>query len=270
MYAMAQTTDEAIVTSELRDSVKWIRFNRPEVKNAIPPESADLMKAEVDAAPGEGARVIVITGNGGSFCSGADLKALAPALGGDMRGVREVLINHYHPFVLSMVHSRLPVIAAVDGAAAGIGSDIALAADIRLASDRAFFAEIFVNISLIPDGGGTFTLPRLIGSGRALEMAFTGQRVTAEQAESWGMVNHIYPVEGFEDRVQQFAAHIANKAPLSLSHSKLAIRSAMNAGSLEQALLMEATLQEDLITTDDFREGVMAFLEKRSPRFQGK
>ena len=267
---MAQTTSEAIVTSELRDGVKWIRFNRPEVKNAIAPESADLMRAEVEAAPGEGARVIVITGNGGSFCAGADLKALAPRMGGDMRGVRQVLIEHYHPFVLAMVHSTLPVIAAVDGAAAGIGSDIALAADIRLATPRAFFAEIFVNIALIPDGGGTFTLPRLVGSGRALEMAFTGQRVPAEQAHAWGMINHVYGVDGFEDRVQDFAAQLASKAPLSLAHSKLAIRGAMNAGTLEQALTWEATLQEDLIQTDDFKEGVMAFLEKRPPQFQGK
>lgn len=267
---MAQTVSDAVVTSEMLGAVKWIRFNRPEVKNAIPPESADLMRAEVDAAPGEGARVIVIGGTGGSFCAGADLKALAPVLGGDMRGVREVLINHYHPFVLSMTRSRLPVIAAVDGAAAGIGSDIALAADIRLASERAFFAEIFVNISLIPDGGGSFTLPRLIGSGRALEMAFTGERVSAAKAEQWGMVNHVYPVEGFEAAVQKFAEQLAAKAPLSLAHSKLAIRSAMNAGTLEQALLWEATLQEDLIVKNDFKEGVMAFLEKRPPRFQGK
>jgi 2-(1,2-epoxy-1,2-dihydrophenyl)acetyl-CoA isomerase len=267
---MAQSISEDVVTSELKGAVKWIRFNRPEVKNAIPPESADLMRVEVDAAPAEGARVIVISGTGGSFCAGADLKALAPALGGDMRGVREVLINHYHPFVLSMTRSRLPVIAAVDGAAAGIGSDIALAADIRLASERAFFAEIFVNISLIPDGGGTFSLPRLVGSGRALEMAFTGERVPADKAEQWGLVNHIYPVEGFEDSVQQFADKLAAKAPLSLAHSKLAIRSAMNAGTLEQAMMWEATLQEDLICSEDFKEGVMAFLEKRTPKFQAK
>lgn len=267
---MAQTTRDAIVTSEMRGAVKWIRFNRPEVKNAIAPESADLMRGEVEAAPGEGARAIVISGSGGSFCAGADLKGLAPRLGGEMRGVREVLINHYHPFVLSMVHSRLPVIAAVDGAAAGIGSDIALAADIRLASERAFFAEIFVNIALIPDGGGTFTLPRLVGSGRALEMAYTGQRVPAELAERWGMVNHVWSVEGFEDRVQEFAANLTQKAPLSLAHAKFAIRSALNGSSLEQALTLEATLQEDLIQSDDFREGVMAFLEKRPPQFQGK
>ncbi|MBL9125571.1 MAG: enoyl-CoA hydratase/isomerase family protein [Planctomycetaceae bacterium] len=267
---MAQTTTEAIVTSELRGAVKWVRFNRPEVKNAIAPESADLMRVEVEAAPGEGARVIVITGNGGSFCAGADLKALAPRLGGEMRGVRQALVEHYHTLVLAMTRSTLPVIAAVDGAAAGIGSDIALAADIRLATPRAFFAEIFVNIALIPDGGGSFTLPRLIGSGRALEMAFTGQRVAAEQAHAWGMVNHVYAAEGFEDQVQEFAEQIAAKAPLSLAHSKLAIRSAMNAGTLEQALLWEATLQEELIGTHDFKEGVMAFLEKRPPQFQGK
>jgi len=101
-------------------------------------------------------------------------------------------------------------------------------------------------------------------------MAFTGQRVPAEQAHAWGMVNHVYGVDGFEDRVQEFATQIAAKAPLSLAHSKLAIRSAMNAGTLEQALTWEATLQEELIATHDFKEGVIAFLEKRSPQFQGR
>jgi 2-(1,2-epoxy-1,2-dihydrophenyl)acetyl-CoA isomerase len=227
------------------------------------------MREEVESAPDEGARVIVITGTGGSFCSGADLKALAPAMSG-FKGVRDILINHYHKLVLAMVHSPLPVIAAVDGAAAGIGSDIALAADLRLASENAFFAEIFVNINLVPDGGGTFTLPRLVGSGRALEMAFTGQRVPAEDAAQWGMVNHVYPTEQFEDTVQDFAEKLAAKAPLAMARSKQLIRAAMGAGTLADALAREADVQEELIGTHDFREGVMAFLEKRKANYQGK
>lgn len=266
---MSQATASPLVTSELRDQVKWIRFNRPEVKNAITPDSADRMREEVEAAVDEGARVIVITGTGGSFCSGADLKALAPMMA-EFKGVREILVNHYHKLVLAMVRSPLPVIAAVDGAAAGIGSDIALAADIRLASENAFFAEIFVNINLVPDGGGTFTLPRLIGSGRALEMAFTGQRVPAEDAVAWGMVNHVYPTEQFEDEVQEFAEKLAVKAPLAMARSKQLIRASLDAGTLVEALAREADVQEELIGTHDFREGVMAFLEKRKPDYQGK
>lgn len=266
---MSQATTNPIVLGEMRGKVKWIRFNRPEVRNAITPESADLVRAEVESAVDEGARVIVLTGSGGAFCSGADLKALAPAMSG-FKGVREILRDHYHKLVLAMTGSPLPVIAAVDGAAAGIGCDIALAADIRLASEKAFFAEIFVNISLIPDGGGTFTLPRLVGSGRALEMVMTGQRVAAEDAVQWGLVNHVYPVEQFADKVQEFADRLAEKAPLSLARSKQAIRAVLGNGTLEDALSREADLQEELIATHDFREGVMAFLEKRPPRFEAK
>lgn len=264
-------TDAPIVLGELRDRVKWISFNRPQVKNAIGPDSADRVAEEVLAAPDEKARVIVLTGTGGSFCSGADLKALAPLLGSsDIGSVRDVLVNHYHPMLLAMTKSPLPVIAAVDGAAAGIGSDTALAADIRLASDRGFFAEIFVNISLLPDGGGTFTLPRLIGMGRALEMAMTGARVGAEQALAWGMVNHVYPTAGFEAKVQEYAEMLAVKAPLSLARTKQAMRAACENMDFHQALLQEATLQQALFQSQDLQEGVMAFLEKRPPNFQGK
>src|SRR5262249_12733133 len=204
-----------------------------------------------------------------AFCSGADLKAVAPRLG-EQVSVKDVLANHYHPLVLAMTRLPLPVIAAVDGASAGIGCDIALAADIRLASERALFAEIFVNINLMPNGGGSFTLSRLVGTGRALEMAMTGCRVTAEEGERWGMVNHVYQDEGFEDSVQKFAAHLAEKAPLSIAQSKKAIRHNDGTATLEQALHHEATTQQVLCETHDFGEGVMAFLEKRKANYLGK
>jgi len=266
---MSHATTDAIVLGELHGKVKWVRLNRPEVKNAITPDAADLVRAQIESAEDEGARVIVLTGTNGSFCAGADLKALAPVMA-QFTGVKQVLEERYHPLVLAMARAPLPMIAAVDGAAAGIGCDIALAADIRLASDRAFFAEIFVNIGLLPDGGGTFTLPRLVGSGRALEMAMTGQRVPAETALAWGLVNHVYPTDDFEVCVQDFAAKLADKAPCSVARSKLAIRAALGNCTLEQALSREAELQEELIATEDFREGVMAFLEKRGPHFKAK
>lgn len=265
---MSQAAAEQIVVSELRGRVKWIRFNRPEVRNAIMPESADLARAEIEKAPSEGARVIVLTGSGGSFCAGADLKALAPRMA-EVGSVKQILEESYHPLVTSMVNSPLPVIAAVDGAAAGIGADIALAADIRLASSQSFFAEIFVNISLVPDGGGTFHLPRLIGLGRALEMAMTGARISAEQAHTWGMVNHVYAGEDFEHQVQSYAAELAAKAPLALARSKMAMRTALNL-SLSAALTQEAELQEELFKTNDFRAGVMAFISKQPPEFTGE
>ncbi|MBI2827338.1 MAG: enoyl-CoA hydratase/isomerase family protein [Planctomycetia bacterium] len=257
------------VVAERKGAVKWIRINRPQVKNAITPDVADAVREEVEKATTEGARVIVLAGAGGAFCSGADLKAVGPRLGENV-SVRDVLVNHYHPLVLAMTRSPLPVIAAVDGAAAGIGCDIALAADIRLVSDRAFFAEIFVNINLMPDGGGSFTLSRLVGSGRALEMAMTGCRVPAADAERWGMANHVYPTDQFEENVQQFAAHLAEKAPLSIAQSKAAIRANLGNATFEQALAREADTQQKLVETHDFPEGVMAFLAKRKPNFLGK
>lgn len=266
---MSSTASDAIAVSEMRGSVLWVWFNRPEVKNALTPDLADLIRGEVERAEERGARVIVLAGRGGAFCSGADLKAVAPRMN-EKVDVTAVLKRHYHPLVLALANSPLPVIAAVDGAAAGIGSDIALACDMRLASDAAFFAEIFVNINLMPDGGGTFTLSRLVGLGRALEMALTGCRVSAEHAEQWGLVNHIFPVSGFEDCVQKFAEQLAAKAPMSMARSKAAIRRFAGAGALEDALEHEAAMQQELIDSRDFREGVTAFLEKRPPKFEGR
>jgi 2-(1,2-epoxy-1,2-dihydrophenyl)acetyl-CoA isomerase len=266
---MSTTAATPSVLSEMKGSVKWIWFNRPQVKNALTPEVADQMRIEIEKSVDEGARVVVISGKGGAFCSGADLKAVGPRLGENI-SVKDILQNHYHPLVLAMTRLPLPVIAAVDGASAGIGCDIALAADLRLVSERGFFAEIFVNINLMPDGGGSFTLSRLVGTGRALEMAMTGCRVPADDAEKWGLANHVYATEGFEESVQQFAAQLAAKAPLSIARSKAAIRQNQDTATFEQALKHEAVTQQELFETHDFGEGVMAFLEKRPPNFLGK
>lgn len=266
---MSSTAAESIAVSEMRGPVLWVWFNRPEVKNALTPNLADLVRDEIEKCHDRHARVVVLSGKGGAFCSGADLKAIAPRLDQQV-DVSTILKRHYHPLVTTIARLPLPVIAAVDGAAAGIGSDIALACDLRLASDAAFFAEIFVNINLLPDGGGTYHLPRLVGLGRALEMAFTGCRVGAEQAQQWGLVNHVFPVTGFEDCVQKYAEQLAAKAPMSMARSKEAMRRFAGSATLEDALEHEAHTQQELIDSRDFREGVMAFLEKRPPKFAGK
>ncbi|HEY2839387.1 MAG TPA: enoyl-CoA hydratase-related protein [Pirellulales bacterium] len=268
MSTAAQTQE---VLAERKGAVKWIWLNRPQVKNALTTDVADQIREEIEKAPGEGARVIVLSGKGGAFCSGADLKAAGSKMNeGTSVSIHDILAHHYHPLVLAMTGSPLPVIAAVDGASAGIGCDIALAADMRLLSDRAFFSEIFVNIALMPDGGGSFTLSRLVGSGRALEMVMTGCRVPADKAEAWGLANYVYPAAEFEAKVQEFAAALAEKAPLSIAQSKAAIRANLGATTFKEALAREAVVQQQLAETEDFPEGVMAFLQKRKPNFQGK
>lgn len=266
---MSTTAAPAILVAERRGPVEWIRFNRPEVRNAITLESADRLAEAIAAAERTEARVIVLAGSGGSFCAGADLKAIGSNLG-EKFNVRELLIRHYHRAIRAMVDSPLPVIAAVDGGAAGIGNDIALAADLRLITERAYFCQAFVNIGLMPDGGGTYSAPRLAGVARAMEMAMLGNRVSSGDALDWGLVNHVYPVDGFEDRVQRYAETLAGKAPLSLARSKRAIRASLEGKSFAEALLLEADLQQELIESQDFVEGVSAFLTKRPPEFQGR
>lgn len=265
---MAATSDAEIVLGEVKERVKWVRLNRPEVRNALMTESADRMREEISRAGEEGARVVVIIGSGGSFSAGADLRSSA---GGDpSESVRELLVRHYHPLLTTIAELPQPVIAAVDGPAAGIGNDIALACDLRLMSERAYFTQLFVNIGLVPDGGGTYTVQRLAGTARAMEMALTGRRVDAETSLAWGLVNAVYSVEEFEEKVAEFAEMLAGKAPLSMERSKRAIRAASANTTLEEAMLREAEYQKELFETEDFAEGVAAFFEKRAANFQGK
>lgn len=261
---------EDIVVRETKGPVHWIRLNRPEIRNAICRESAQLALTALKQCENEGARVVVLTGSGGSFCSGADLKAAEFDIADPTETATSVLVKAYHPLALAITGSPIPVIAAVDGVAAGVGSDLALACDIRLASDRAVFTEIFVQLGLIPDGGGTYTLPRLIGSGRAMEMVMTGRKVSAAEALAWGLVSFVYPAAQFDDQVQAYAERLAAKAPVALARSKEAIRQSWEVASFEEALTKEGAIQKELFGTQDFIEGVTAFFEKRPPQFQGR
>jgi len=261
---------EEIVTYETKGPVHWIRFNRPEVRNAVSRESADLVRAGLERAEKDAARVVVITGSGGSFCAGADLRAAQFDVADPAKTATPVLVEAYHPLLLTIARLPMPVVAAVDGVAAGIGSDLALACDVRLASERAVFTEIFAQVGLIPDGGGTYTLPRLVGAGRALEMAMTGRKVPAEQALAWGLVTEVYPAEGFEEAVQSYAEELATKAPLSVAHCKQMMRQSWQVATFAEVLAKEAAIQKELFGSQDFIEGVMAFLEKRPPAFKGR
>jgi enoyl-CoA hydratase/carnithine racemase len=251
-----------------RDGVRTITLDRPGSRNGLTTELCDRLAAGIRDAPAE-IRAIVLTGAGGAFCSGLDLKdAMA-------RGLREPaelergLRGSFHGVIRALVESDRPTIARVDGAAAGFGCDLALACDLRVVSDRAVFGEIFVKRGLMPDGGGTWHLPRIVGLGRALELMLTGELIRAEEALRIGLANRVVPHAELAATTHALAAAIAAGPPLVHRAVKRAVYAGLD-GDLTAALDREATGQLALLGSRDFGEGVAAFLQKRPPRFEGK
>jgi 2-(1,2-epoxy-1,2-dihydrophenyl)acetyl-CoA isomerase len=260
-------TDKLLVTRE--GAVATIAFNRPALRNAVDAETmAALREAIVACGEDDTARVIVLTGAGGAFCSGADLSAITQT-GATPESAWRILSEVYHPVLLAIHHSRWPVIAAVDGVAAGLGCDIALACDIRLASVRAQFAELFIRVGLIPDGGGTWSLPRLVGLGRALELIYSGAAVAADEARAIGLASQVFPVERFAEEVATYAGRLSAQAPLALTRIRQAVRAAQES-TFAEALEREAALQREILLSEDGFEGFRAFLEKRKPVWKGR
>ncbi|MDQ6773778.1 MAG: enoyl-CoA hydratase-related protein [Candidatus Dormibacteraeota bacterium] len=266
---MSETVATQVVTRSVENGVAWIRLNRPEKRNAVSSELRSALAASVrDSERDPETRVVVVIGNGGAFCAGADVTEFqqrpdAPA------AVVEGIRGEYERILLGLRTMPKPTIAAVDGAAAGIGASIAVCCDLRYATTRAFFREAFVDIGLTVDGGISWLLPRLIGSARALEMFYTGSRLGAEEAERLGLVNHVVKPERLEATVRKAAEKIAAGPALALA----AMKRSTNLGaatSLEDTIDFEFLLQGALMETEDHREGVAAFLEKRAPRFSGR
>lgn len=249
------------------DGVRILSLNRPEKYNSFNREMALALQAALDeCAANDSVRCVVLTGAGKGFCAGQDL---AEATDVDNLDFRKMVEEHYNATILRMRNMEKPIIAAVNGVAAGAGANIALAADIVLAAKSATFIQAFSKISLIPDSGGTFFLPRLIGTQRALALTLTGDKITAEEAMEMGMVYRVYDDEEFPHAWQTVAEGLAKGATKAYGLTKRLINQSFNNG-LEDQLIAERELQAEAGKTQDFREGVAAFLEKRKPTFTGK
>ncbi|MCC7205930.1 MAG: enoyl-CoA hydratase/isomerase family protein [Anaerolineae bacterium] len=262
---MAEMAENLLVT--VNGGVCTITINRPGVRNALDVDTAKALRAALDAAQRrDETRVVVLTGAGGAFGSGADIKAAMSAAPTPAQA-HQALTDAYAPAIQAVYSFPWPVIAAVDGPAAGISCDLALACDVRLVSARAVFMELFIRMGLIPDGGGTYLLPRLVGLGRALELMLTGARVEADEALRIGLANRSFPVETFAQDVAAFAAEMAGQSPLALLRGKQAMKAALEDRSLADAMAREAAFQREILEGPDGFEGFLAFVQKRPPQW---
>lgn len=253
------------ITFDITDDIATVTLNRPDVMNALNTQ----MRAEItDAvlAAGKTARVVVLTGAGKSFCSGQDLGDRANAANLDLE---RTLRDEYVPMLRAIFDCPVPTISAVNGAAAGAGANLALAADVVIASESAFFLQAFTRIGLIPDAGGTWYLPRQMGLAKAMGAALFADKISAKQADDWGMIWEAVPDAEFEAVWKSRAAHLANGPTVAYAKVKEALR-ASGDNDLHTQLELEARLQGACGQTRDFQEGVLAFLEKRPANFEGR
>ena len=257
--------DYETIELEIKDQVAIIRLNRPDVKNALNTQ----MRAEITQCVnqmGNEARVVVITGSGSAFCSGQDL--------GDRKSVSQIdlertLRDEYEPMLRSILDCPVPTIAAINGAAAGAGANLALAADVVIACDSAYFLQAFTRIGLIPDAGGTYIMPRTMGKAKAMGASLFADKITADQADRWGLIWEAVPDDSFEQVWLSRANHLAKGPTVAYGYLKDALKSSFD-NDLDSQLSLEAKLQNHCGNTRDFQEGVLAFLQKRDAKFEGR
>ncbi len=259
------------ISVERDGAVARVVMNRPEKLNALTATMSDeLSDAITTLGADDEVRCVLITGAGRGFCAGQDLTEFRDAYASGQRpDIRGHLAKTYHRLIPLLFGIPKPVVAAVNGVAAGAGLSVALACDIRVASDQARFTQAFVKIGLVPDSGGTYFLPRVVGHAKALELSMTGEMLDAQTALELGLVSKVYPADTFEDQATAFARTLAAMPTRALTATRDLLARAVTS-DLEEALRREADAQAAMAETRDHLEGVTAFAEKREPRFEGR
>ena len=253
---------------ETSEAVTTITLNRPDALNSfIPGMLEELLAAFGEAAADGAVRAVLLSGSGRAFCAGQDLNENRDASAGGVN-LKNALDNFYNPIIRLISEMEKPVVCAVNGIAAGAGANLALSCDIVLAARSAFFLQAFCRIGLVPDCGGTWALPRLVGLARARALMLLGDKIPAEQAESWGMIWKVVDDDGLIGEARELVSHLAAQPTKGLALIKRAVNAAMT-NPLDRQLDLEGEYQGIAGDSKDFREGVNAFFDKRKPRFMG-
>ena len=259
-----------LIRFECEAGVARIALARPDVLNSLNrPMARELQAAFDECAARPDVRAVMLTGSGRAFCAGQDLAEIVPPDGSPGPEVSEIVAQSYNPLVRRILALEKPVVCAVNGVAAGAGANLAFACDITVAAESATFIQSFAKIGLIPDGGGTFILPRIVGLQRAAALTMLGDKLTAARAKEWGLIVDVFPDAELMDRAMEIALRLAAMPTRGIGISKRGLNASLG-HTLQEQLAMEASLQREAGKTADYAEGVRAFMEKRKPTFEGR